>query len=127
MRGVLECNLCQERLRLSWKVDECKPLDRGGTKEAFQLLVDSYERLSGKQSAVQGSPAEAGGLSRTKSTLSSTLHPRSESAGGVSRTNTRLDVESTKRVCVRVFVSVHPEGKVSRAGMPDLGSSACCR
>jgi len=25
-RGCLGCILCQKRLRLSWKVDECKPL-----------------------------------------------------------------------------------------------------
>ena len=64
--------------------------DRGGTKEAFQLLVASFERLSGKESAAQGSPAEA---------------------GGVSRTSTQLDVESTKPVRVRVCVGVHPQGK----------------
>jgi hypothetical protein len=29
VRGWLECNLCQKRLRLSWKVDECKPLRVG--------------------------------------------------------------------------------------------------
>jgi len=53
--------------------------DRGGTKEAFQLLVASFERLSGKESAAQGSPAEAGGGCRERA-LSSTLNRRSESA-----------------------------------------------
>jgi len=26
LRGCLGCVLCQKRLRLSWKLDECKPL-----------------------------------------------------------------------------------------------------
>ena len=30
IRGYLGCILCQIRLRLSWKVDECKPLSTGG-------------------------------------------------------------------------------------------------
>jgi len=29
IRGCAGCMLCQKRLRLSWKVDECKPLPRG--------------------------------------------------------------------------------------------------
>jgi hypothetical protein len=30
--GALGCILCQKRLRLSWKVDECKPLTSGVCK-----------------------------------------------------------------------------------------------
>ena len=39
MRGCLGCNLCEKRLRLSWKADECKPLERGGGAKAKGGLV----------------------------------------------------------------------------------------
>jgi len=32
-RGCLGCILCQKRLMLSWKLDECKPLHVGPREE----------------------------------------------------------------------------------------------
>jgi hypothetical protein len=36
VRGCFGCCLCQKRLRLSWKLDECKPLLVFGDVVLFQ-------------------------------------------------------------------------------------------
>jgi len=38
LRGGVGCILCQKRLMLSLKVEECKPLVRGGVHEGGEVL-----------------------------------------------------------------------------------------
>jgi hypothetical protein len=60
IRGCLWCILCQKRLRLSWKLDGCKPLASGGARQRvstgeFSREVGWDERLvSGVEAAAVG-------------------------------------------------------------------------
>ena len=45
--GCSGCTLCQERLRLSWKVDECKPLPSICSMGAASFTIATASRTAG--------------------------------------------------------------------------------
>ena len=59
-RGCLLCILCQKRLRLSLKVDECKPLKFGVIFNVFAIFLYDYDSVFGQGffhgRAVQAAP-----------------------------------------------------------------------
>jgi len=63
IRGCLGCILCQKRLRLSRKVDQCKPLGTGTGAAVWESAVElaSYVARTGAAKAVARHPLLGGG------------------------------------------------------------------